>query len=159
MVLRQLCDCPVTADYLSDAELLCPEEDEDFVIRARVFSVSDKVSNTDSSTLIVYLTNWIESEEASIVVNSVRVDGYSTCPVEIESFSDPLCEGSSSTKASTNAVGSSAGTGAIAGSIAGGLALIAVVIVALYIYRTWYKHKFQHKSRYGIIIIACISHL
>ena len=92
-------------------------------------------------------------------LNSVRVDGYSTCPVEIESFSDPLCEGSSSTEAPTNAVGSSAGTGAIAGSIVGGLALIAVVIVALYIYLTWYKHKLQHKSRYGIIIIACISHI
>ena len=148
LVLKQLCDCPVTADYLSDAELLCPEKDNDFVIRARVFSVSDK----GSSTLITYLANWIESDQASIVLNGVRVNGLSTCSVEIESFSDPLCEADSSSKASTGNSGNS-GTGTIAGSTAGGLALIAVVIVALYIYRSWYKRQKSHKRqrRDGII--------
>ena len=144
--LSQDCQCSISADYVTNAQLSCdPAVSTDIIFRARLSSTSE-VSNID---LIIILREWVRSGAAFIVAENAHLVVDANCEVELLSFNDPVCPVSvvtteiSATEVSTtfgdDVVGTSSESSSsllwpIIGAIAGGILLILVVLIAIQIF-------------------------
>ena len=146
MNLQQYCDCSVTVTYITSAELSCPEEPEEVIFRARIYSTPD-ASNT---VLISSLQQWIASGP-SIFIQLNRLDLDAECDVEIQAFSDPICPKATSPPPQVTTVDSAQegkegiSIGIIVGAAVGGVGVIIAVILAVYIF-----YKLRRRREYKI---------
>ncbi len=83
-----LCQCEFAVQHISSGEFRCFTDSEEVTYRAEIYGTT----STTSSEVLVYLEEWIHSREATIVVESVRLELDSSClPVGIGSLTDPEC--------------------------------------------------------------------
>ncbi len=158
--LRRRCQCPVSAAYITAAQLSCdPQVSNDVIFRATLSSTT-AVSNTD---FISILQEWVTSKTAKVAVGAVSLNIDAMCQVLLQSFSDPICLSSSSLESTTpgpKVDESSSSTinivAPIVGAIAGAVVLILIVIIAIQICNRRHNKGRRYEFRYNnVMIILC----
>ena len=126
-------------EHITEGAVDCLEPNPDHAtFRAKLYGTE----TASTSHLISYIMQWIESGP-TFVLQGIRVSIDPTCPVAIESFTDPGCRLATAGKP-TSTSSSGVDTGAIAGAVAAGF--IALLIVAAWIVYLVLKHrKAKHK--------------
>lgn len=131
--LEQLCStCDSQISYIQDGEFTCPNGDDSANVLYRAVLFGKQPNDCDE--LVATVTNWVETAEASLHVQSSLLQVADNCMVRIDSFgSDLNCfvptteVGGLGTEANTGS-GSVTAIGAAAG-IAGGLILVTVLVI------------------------------
>lgn len=145
--LSRDCQCSISSDYVTDAQLSCdPKVTTDVVFRARLSGTSE-VGGAD---LIALLGEWVRSGMAFVVVDFAQSELDANCEVPLQSFSDPICPASVVTTDVSTTIGSDVAQtgsalsgiiGPIVGAIVGAVVLILVVIFAIQIYNRCRKSR------------------
>ena len=118
--VEQLCTCGFTPDDITNSAFECSKINADIVsFRATLHAV-----NT-----LEYIEQWREEGPAINVQGLIlRVSADSSCPVDINSITDPLCE---PTQTSTSSSEDDNTAGIIGGVIAGVVVLVCVTVVII----------------------------
>jgi len=82
------CQCTFSSYYITEGFFSCDSKEITHVIyRAKISSTS----TTNSEKFIGLLQNWVNSGTASLALDQLQLYLEPSCPVQIGSFSDPLC--------------------------------------------------------------------
>lgn len=131
--VNQRCGCGFVQDNIVQSGFQCFDSNLQAVtFRAALRGLSD----VTSADLLTYTENWVHSE-ATVSVQSLRLEVDSDCPVTISSFSDSECG------QSTPEPSSSLDNGAVAGL---SIAAVLVVVIALGIVTLlviWYRGRYR----------------
>ena len=129
--VNQRCDCNFIQDNIVESGFQCFDSN----LQAVTFRAALRgLSGVTSAELLAYTEDWVYSE-ATISVQSVRLEVDSDCPVTISSFSDSECG------RSTPEPSSSLSAGGVAGLT---IAAVLVVVIALGIVTVlviWYRRR------------------
>ena len=140
--------CESQINHIQDGEFSCPSGADSSDVLYRATIIGNQPDTCDE--LVTIITNWVQSSQASLSVQSSRLQVAHNCIVEIESFGSkldcliPTTEvGGVLTEASS---GSFTVIGAAAG-VAGGILLISVLVIIIAVFVIVKKKK---KKRLGL---------
>ena len=88
--INQICQCGISAELITEGAFQCFENsDHQVTFRARLRGTAQNTS----SQLLAYLETFVVKADASttIAVQGARLDVDSSCPIAINTFSDPQC--------------------------------------------------------------------
>ena len=119
--INQICQCGVSAELITEGAFQCfRNSDHQVTFRARLRGTAQ----ITSSQLLAYLEMFVVNGDSSttIAVQGVRLDVDNSCPVAINSFSDPQCISTTMTPQSDN-------TAAIIGGVVAVIVVVAVTVI------------------------------
>ena len=123
--IKPLCQCGLSAEQITEGAFQCFEDsDQQVTFRARLRGTVQATS----SQLLAYLVTKTDSS-TTIAVQGVRLDVDSSCPIAINSFSDPQCITVSPTP--TAVAPQSDNTAAIVGGVFAVIVVVTVTIVII----------------------------
>ena len=123
-----LCQCELSAEQITEGAFQCFEDsDQQVIFRARLRGTAQ----VTSSQLLVYLETFVAKTDSSttIAVQGIRLDIDSSCPVAINSFSDPQCITVSPTP--TTVATQSDNNAAIIGGVVTVIVVVAVTVIII----------------------------
>ena len=126
--IKPLCQCGLSAEQITEGAFQCFEElDQQVTFRARLRGTVQ----VTSSQLLAYLETFVNKTDSSttIAVQGVRLDVDSSCPIAINSFSDPQCITVSPTP--TTVVPQSDNNAAVVGGVVAVIVVVAVTVVLI----------------------------
>ena len=126
--INRLCQCGLSAEQITEGAFQCFEDsDQQVTFRARLRGTVQ----VTSSQLLAYLETFVTKTDSSttIAVQGVRLDVDSSCPVAINSFSDPQCITVSPTP--TTVVPQSDNNAAIIGAVVAVIVVLVVTVVII----------------------------
>ena len=96
-VIRNKCQCDFQDTSISQALLLCEEQEPNKVVYRASIVMYDSYSATE---LVGYIEDWVK-QGGSVSIGVVVVKFDPNCPVRISDFNDPICFQTSVTTANT----------------------------------------------------------
>ena len=138
--IESLCGCGFEMDSIEAGQFDCSDEPNDVTFRAKINGDVNELA----PELIEYIEMWVNSTVV-IEVQGVNFTLSTTCPVEIESFDEGLCEPEPPTivTGGVSSGGDDDDAGLIAGVIVGVLAaiIIAAILIVVVVYFITREHK------------------
>lgn len=127
------CLCNFDSTYITEDRLVCDESRlSQITYRAKIVDYK----NFTSTQLVAIIQSWINSGPR--VPNSVAIISFdASCPVAINSYSDPICQVVESTltptptPTGTDTSGQSAGPAVAGGAVAAVLLIIVIIAVVI----------------------------
>ena len=138
------CQCSLTANHITNERFLCTSDQQVVLYRAQLSG------HSDCAQVLLYIKQWVNGGQRSILVQGNITEVYSSCPIEINSLvaqadcARPTTVGPATESVEITTAGGGVGGGAVragVGGAVGGVVLIGIIVLAAVVCVCTYKNK------------------
>ena len=126
------CQCSLTVNHITNEYFLCTSDQQVVLYRAKLSG------HSDCAQVLLYIKQWVNGGQRSILVQGNITEVYPSCPIEINSLvAQADCARPTTVGPATESVEI---TTAVGGTI-GGVVLIGIIVLAAVVCVCTYKNK------------------
>ena len=128
--VTDMCSCTFDDSNILNQEFSCRSLENTVVFRAEILYTALPTDH-NADDFVVFISDWVQSETPTVVVDGTRLDVEATCPTELESFDSFDCGAKEQPETSVGDYGESSDeivTLANLAVVIGGVCALAIIV-------------------------------